>query len=87
MTIVPGPASSTASHLPPTALRARTSVRRLLYSRWQLGTERFKQFFMLPDCYRKIRAILVNRHQRECFAALPPNDRIEAPLHATPDRS
>lgn len=54
---VPGASSNTAVHLPPTALRARASVRRLLLSRWQVGTERFKQFFMLPDCYRKIRAI------------------------------
>lgn len=54
---VPGTTSNTAAHLPPTALRARTSVKRLLHSRWQVGTERFQQFFMLPDCYRKIRAI------------------------------
>lgn len=54
---VPDTADNMAAHLPPTALRNRASVRRWLRSRWQVGTERFKQFFMLPGCYRRIRAI------------------------------
>ena len=53
---VPGAIGNTAAHLPPTALRSRTTVRHRLSSRWHVGAERFKQFFMLPDCYRRIRA-------------------------------
>lgn len=54
---VPGAIGNTAAHLPPTALRSRTTVRHRLSSRWHVGAERFKQFFRLPDCYRKTRAI------------------------------
>ena len=54
---VPGTIGRKAADLPPAAPGARPSFRRRLTSRWQVGAERSKQFFKLPDCYRKIRAI------------------------------
>jgi hypothetical protein len=39
------------------AFRIYRSAKRALFSKTRLGYERSKQFFMLPGCYRKIRAI------------------------------
>jgi hypothetical protein len=39
------------------ALRAYRSVKRIAFARTRLGYERFKQFFMLPGWYCKVRAI------------------------------
>jgi len=38
-------------------LRAYRSAKRAVFPRIRLGYERFKQFFLLPGCYRKVRAM------------------------------
>ena len=39
------------------AFRIYQSVKRVVFSKTRLGYERTKQFFMLPGCYRQVRAI------------------------------
>jgi hypothetical protein len=38
-------------------VRIYRSGKRVVFSKTRLGYERFKQFFLLPGCYRKVRAI------------------------------
>lgn len=54
MNEVPGTIGHPAA---PDVRGARTSVRHRLSARWQVGVERAKQFFELPGCNRRIRAI------------------------------
>ena len=64
MTDSPSAPAAPKERVPARALRVYRSGKRTIFSKVRLGYERTKQFFMLPGCYRRIRAIKDCRRSR-----------------------